>query len=342
MLFIDEISMVSQKVFDCVEYLCRSIRGLDTPFGGMQVIGCGDFFQLPPVPDSLYGDNGNYCFQSPVFDNVFPHRIVLKNVHRQSENHLIDAINELERGFPSGKTNDLLKNLSRPLNPTVEYKAKRLFARNRDVDLHNYRELKKVDNPLHVFEATDYGDRHYLNKILAPKRLGIKVDSPVMLLRNISNRFVNGLVGRVLEIQPHCIKVAFNVDGKTETVDIKRFTFSKYDPATNMCIASRHQFPIKLAYAMTIHKSEGMTIRELVIDCRHVMNPGQIGVALGRAESIDGMQVLNYKPSLCKKNPDTVYEFYHKIYERSSGNDDIRPDVYCCRNHTYNSGNRLL
>ena len=78
LFILHEISMVSQKVFDCVEYLCRIIKGLDIPFGGMQLIGCGDLFQLPPVPDSLYGDNGYYCFQSPVFDNVFPDRIVLK------------------------------------------------------------------------------------------------------------------------------------------------------------------------------------------------------------------------------------------------------------------------
>ena len=90
---------------------------------------------------------------------------MLSYVHRQSDNHLIQAINELERGLPSEQTNKLLTNKCRPLNPN----AIRLFARNTDVDLYNYPRLQELDNPLDVFESNDCGDNYYLNTMLAPK-----------------------------------------------------------------------------------------------------------------------------------------------------------------------------
>lgn len=97
-LIIDEISMLSLKLFDTLEFVCRKLRNVNTYFGGIQVIVIGDFFQLPPVPDPLKGDNGDYCFRSEKFCTIFQHCIVLHDVKKQSEIYFVNCINEISRG----------------------------------------------------------------------------------------------------------------------------------------------------------------------------------------------------------------------------------------------------
>ncbi|CAG2199280.1 PIF1 [Mytilus edulis] len=146
--------------------------------------------------------------------------------------------------------------------------------------------------------------------MLAPKHLGLKISAPVMLLVNLSDKLVNGLIGRVQKIHEHEIQVQFVLDGKNESVAITKYTFTKYDPVDKKCIAKRIQFPIKLAFAITIHKSQGMTIPYLEIDCKNSNQPGQVGVAVGRAKLISGIKVTNYKSSSIKRHPEAVYQFY--------------------------------
>ena len=93
---------------------------------------------------------------------------------------------------------------------------------------------------------------------------------------------------------------------------------------------------------MTIHKSKGMTIPALEIDCKHATNPGQIGVPVGRAESTDGLRVVNYRPTICKNHPDSVYVFYHNMHASKSVNTDFSPDYSCCRQAEDKSGNLLV
>ena len=114
-----------------------------------------------------------------------------------------------------------------------------------------------MEGELKMFEAEDRGNEQFLRKFLAPKRLGIKLNAPVMLLRNLNERHVNGLIGKVAKINKDPIDVKFETFGKSEMVRIEKFCFTKYDPATNTCIASRLQFPLKLAFAMTMDKSKG-------------------------------------------------------------------------------------
>ena len=133
--------------------------------------------------------------------------------------------------------------------------------------------------------------------MIAPKRLGLKVDAPVMLFRNINDKFVNGLVWRVLDIEEDSIKVAFKFDGTIQVLNMTRCAFTKYDPKTRKCIAKRYQFPLKLVYAYTIHTSQGMTLPYCIVDCRHAGNPGQIGVAIGRVQSVANANELEQTTS---------------------------------------------
>ncbi|XP_021368512.1 ATP-dependent DNA helicase pfh1-like [Mizuhopecten yessoensis] len=116
-LIIDEISMLSAKIFNMVESVCRLVKKNNQAFGGIQVLVSGDFKQLPPVPNYRLGDEGKYCFESEIFQQTFHHHINLPKVMRQHEEDLIKAVNELCNGSPSAETLQLMKSLDRPLDP---------------------------------------------------------------------------------------------------------------------------------------------------------------------------------------------------------------------------------
>ena len=327
-LFIYEISMISSKLLAQVEFVCSELRDQNLYFGGISVILSGDFFQLPPVKNELYGDFGHLCFSLPWFKCAFPHHIDLKIIHRQSESLLLQAVNDLEQGKLSEKTVAFVNSLNRPLkNPFLE-KAIYLFARNIEVDLFNYEKIQSIQSQLYVFQSEDEGSNDFLQKILAPKYLGLKIGVPVMLLVNLTNELVNGKIGKVFEIEndnTKCIYVEFKVGEVRKTVQIVRQLFTKYDPVDKIYLAKRLQFPLKLAYAITIHKSQGMSLDAVVVDCSNAGFPGQIGVAVGRAKCSDGLVIKNVKPSLVKPHSEAVY----KRYENCSIGEVVNDFSYC-------------
>ena len=165
------------------------------------------------------------------------------------------------------------------------------------------------------------GETHLLFKCEAPKILVLSVGSPVLLIRNISREFVNGMKGIVISTGDEGPVVDFG--GKA--CHLKQYEFSRYDPKIGKLRAMRKQYPLKLAYAMTIHRAQGQTLPELVVDCRNIRNPGQIGVAIGRAVCKDGLQVLNYSNDLGSiKHPQCIYDF--------DFNECVKPepDLSCC------------
>lgn len=277
-------------------------------FGGLQVILSGDFYQLPPVKDPLYGDNGDYCFNCSFFADYFQHVVVLKDIMRQNEPKLVQAVNELECGFPSKETNEYLTSLERPLS-TDDSSITKLHARNFEVDLCNYQNLQTIDKPAHIFEAVDEGDTYYLNRMIVQKVLPLKISAKVMLLRNLSDIYVNGLIGHIVAIEDDCISVDF----KGAVIKVTRYMFSKFDPVMGVALATRYQFPLKLAYSVTIHKAQGMSLPFVEVDCKFATNAGQIGVAVGRAISSNGLRVLNYSPYRVGQHPQSVYNFYNNI-----------------------------
>ncbi|XP_060553142.1 uncharacterized protein LOC132714318 [Ruditapes philippinarum] len=146
--------MLTQKIFELVECVCRSVRKKDQCFGGLQVIGCGDFKQLPPVPDKFLNDKGKHCFESSMFQSTFPHHVNLTKVIRQTDQDLALAVKELCDGSPSEQTIQLLKSLDKDLDrPDVV----RLYGTNFDVRYVNEEMLDMIDKEAYVFKATDEG-----------------------------------------------------------------------------------------------------------------------------------------------------------------------------------------
>ncbi|VDI26920.1 Hypothetical predicted protein [Mytilus galloprovincialis] len=291
LLIIDEVSMVSAKTFNKVEVLCRKVRDNNKYFGGIQVILSGDFYQLPPVPNKIIGDSGSHCFKLPWFDDCFPHKVQLNIIHRQSETALIQCINALEKGEVSNENVAFLNSLDRPL--PNEDTAVHLYARNYDVDIFNYNKLQQLQGDLKTYKSTDVGSDFYLRKFLAPKNLGLKVGCHVMLVRNLSDTLVNGLCGTVTQLNSDSVDVKFIISNKLSTVTLKPVVFTTYDPADKEYLAKRTQIPLKLAYAITIHKAQGMSLKRVVVNCEYCFQPGQIGVAVGRAEQVEGLRENN-------------------------------------------------
>ncbi|XP_060602417.1 uncharacterized protein LOC132755555 [Ruditapes philippinarum] len=302
-LIIDEISMLSKCMFDKLEAVMRHVRGKSQVFGGAQLVVVGDFLQLPPVRNSRYNDQGEFSFQSEVFPL---HRIFLSHVMRQKDEHLIQVIHNIAIGNVDQETTTYVKHLRRPLTQAGP-DTTRLFSVNILADIYNRDCLMKVNGDVFQFEATDEGEERYLNTLTVQKTLWLKKNAKVMLLRNLSDQLVNGLCGTVVGVREGEVDVHFKTLSKTAT--LTRMNFAVFDPACNRNLAVRNQVPLKLCYAITVHKAQGMTLDRAEVDCRQMFQSGQLAVAMGRVKSPDGLRVVNFTKDAVIPQPSLVLDF---------------------------------
>ena len=307
-LIVDEISMLSAKLFTQLEYICRKCRNNDKYFGGIQVIASGDFIQLPPVPDPLKLDAGEFCFLSPIFNEVFRHKIVLKKVMRQDEPDFVKAINDVSKGELPTDTLQLLQRLKRPLPPGED--PVRLCSRHFDCDVYNSSRLMDLEGEMSIFSSIDDGDLTKLKKISVPKNLHLKLNCRVMLVKNLSSTLVNGLQGIVIALDKDTVTVKFE---KCNLIrELKRESFTVFSSEENKIVATRKQIPLVLAYSITIHKAQGLTLDRVVVDGSNIFQPGQLGVAIGRAKRKKGLRVINFNPKSVPKHDQSMFQFYQK------------------------------
>ena len=221
-LIIDECSMLSERMFDSLRNVC-SIKNTDLLFGGLQIILCGDFVQLPPVPNVLFNEEGKFCFEHELFLKICPHRVILTDVIRQSEPLLIQAISEISLGKVTDEMLSYMNSLNRPLEDNTRTSVK-LFARNDLVDDFNRNSIIHWPGQLVQCKAIDSGERKYLDRILAPKTLWIKEGCPVILLKNLSDKLVNGLQGKVVSTNEKGPTIEFPSIGLTTLLKTERFS----------------------------------------------------------------------------------------------------------------------
>ena len=334
-LIIDEVGLLSAKIITSIEHICRYVRNSEKLFGGIQVIAGGSFVQLPPVP-SVY-DEGKFAFESPVFRNVFPHRITLHAVLRQNELDLINAINELCEGTPSATTHALMRSLKRPV--VSQDKKVYIFGTNYEVDFFNIMTVLNIQSNERIFTAHDTGDKTKLVKCGAPKYLVLKLGCQVIISRNLQSGLVNGLSAVVTELREKSVKIVVDTDKHlNHAMQGMEFTVSEYifqvRDINNQLTASRTQLPLKLGYAITVDKAQGRTLDAVIIDSGNFWRPGQIGVAVGRASSKDGLEFITYNSKCGElKHPQLVRQFYS---ERSLL---MTQNLKCCRNHVLAGNN---
>lgn len=292
-LVIDEISMLPGRQFEFVEFLFRRLRGRDEPFGGCQVIATGDFLQLPPVRTSET-ERYDWAFQSPAWTAAEFRPFVLEKVRRQDEPGFVRALADFRVGRVWGDSARILQSRVRSNPPSA---MPRLFTHNVQVDKWNNFQLSELPGEASVLHAEQSGpelQREFLTRnLLTPATLHLKPGALVMFTVNKNEPgqneplFVNGQVGEVESVEADAVLV------KTKTgavIRVERFTW-RYDQQDEDS-ASFSQFPLRLAWAMTIHKAQGLTLDSAYLDIRAAREPGQAYVAVSRVRSLSG---LNFK-----------------------------------------------
>ena len=292
-LILDEVSMMSGRHFDFVEFLFRRLRGRDEPFGACQVIVTGDFLQLPPVRKSE-AEPYDWAFQSPAWAAAGFRTFALERVRRQDEPGFVRALADFRVGRVYGDTDRLLQSRVRSNPPAT---MTRLFTHNVQVDKWNHFQLSELPGDETVLHAEQTGSeqhREYLTKnLLTPATLQLKRGALVMFTVNKNEPgrneplFVNGQIGTVLDVGTSSVLVQAKTGAE---IRVERFTW-RLDPQDEDS-ASFSQFPLRLAWAMTIHKAQGLTLDAAYLDIRAAREPGQAYVAVSRVRSLAG---LNFK-----------------------------------------------
>jgi ATP-dependent exoDNAse (exonuclease V) alpha subunit len=308
LLVIDEISMLPGRQLEFVEFLFRRLRGEYEPFGGCQVIATGDFLQLPPVRISE-AEPYDWAFQCPAWQAAEFKTISLEIVRRQDEPGFVRALSEFRVGRVWGDTARLLQSRVRPFPPAG---MPRLFTHNVQVDKWNAFQLSELPGEESVLEAEQTGPEHqreFLTKnLLTPSTLRLKPGAMVMFTVNKNDSgereplFVNGQIGTVEEIKPGLAVVKSGA----ESICVEPFTW-RYD-SNDPDGASFTQFPLRLAWAMTIHKSQGLTLNSAYLDIRAAREPGQAYVAVSRVRTLAGLQFKEWFKGV-HVSPEAI-EFY--------------------------------
>ncbi len=285
-LIIDEISMVSAKLFNVVSKLAMIARGNTTPFGGIKVIVVGDFFQLPPVKSD------EFAFEAQAWVDAHFKVCYLTEQHRQSE----PVFNQILTGIRAGQLTEDQKKVirGRVVDDVSELEnIIRLDTHNAKVDSINDMKLQRLEGAPKTYVMKKDGNELALKALvgncLSPERLILKVGAPVLFTKNdIDLQWVNGTQGTVIEMFNDYVRVKL-LNGST--VDVKYTGWERAEGygKNKKIIASIQQLPLKLAWAITIHKSQGMTLDRAVIDVSHVFACGHAYVAVSRVRSLEGL-----------------------------------------------------
>lgn len=289
-LIIDEISMLHDYRLDMVDEACRLVRRKDMPFGGIQVIMSGDFFQLPPVnrPGSR---QGGFIVGADVWRELDPTILYLDQQFRQAEgDDLLDILTHIREG--DVRRHHAAKLLERAdAAPPADQTITELHTTNIDVDRINERELEKLGGDELIYQQHTTGSQNYVESlqrsVLAPEILTLKQGALVMAVKNdLSRRYANGSIGTVVEFESGTeYPVVEFMNGKTVTMAPDTWELRDGDKKR----AGISQIPLRLAWAITVHKSQGMTLDAARIDLRRAFVEGMGYVALSRVKNIGNL-----------------------------------------------------
>ena len=310
LLVIDEISMVRCDTMDAIDTILRSVRKRrDLPFGGVQILCIGDLFQLPPVAPrhewSILQEyySSEFFFDSLVIKEQMPLLIELNKIYRQKEDSFVYLLNKVRNNEMSEDDFDDLHNRFVPaFRPDPSEKFITLTSHNNQADLINARELQKLKTDSFTYTATikdDFPESIYP----AESELVLKAGSQVMFLKNdtVEKKYFNGKIGVVKSLTSDEIIVdcdGFEINVGKETWENTRYTVSRQEGKLEQeVIGTFTQFPLRLAWAITIHKSQGLTFEKVMIDAGLAFTSGQVYVALSRCTSLDGIVLLSKIPS---------------------------------------------
>ena len=337
-LVIDEVSMMSLKLFETLDAIGKSVRKDRRPFGGLQLIFSGDFYQLPPVGDKEDPDTSKFCFESEFWFTTFPkqNHVQLKRIFRQNDPIYQSILNQVREGRLKRSTNDiLLSQVDKPKDDTQTIKPTKLFPTRNKVDSINTSEMDKLEGDEKEFKIKYHGDlemtakerlqrtqvtpeqikaelQYLKSNLRCDEIIKLKVGSQVMCIVNteLSNgdMLCNGSQGIVIK---------FAQDGNP-VIRFSRSSGTSFEltmnyhvwPSENIPGVGVSQLPLILAWALTIHKAQGATLEVAEIDAgSNIFECGQTYVALSRVKSLEGLYLTSYDAKKIRINK-KVQEFY--------------------------------
>lgn len=302
LLIIDEVSMVRADLMDHIDVELRRIRRNSKPFGGVQLLMIGDLQQLPPIAHSGEDEllrqyyKTLYFFSSAALKSMKYSCIELKNVYRQTDRHFIDILNHARNcTLTSQDISDLNARYIPGFSPKPEDGYIRLMTHNRQVDYVNETELEKLDSKPYTFMAAVTGTFPEESYPTADS-LTLKKGAQVMFIKNDpERRFINGTLGEVKSIDKNSIAVRLAESGMIIDVEPMEWQNIRYQfdeeskEISSKQIGRFKQYPLKAAWAITVHKSQGLTFDKAIIDVHAAFSPGQAYVALSRCRTLDGL-----------------------------------------------------
>ena len=318
-LAIDEISMISCNVLEILDQVFKAVRGNEKPMGGMQMLFFGDFLQLPPV--NRDNDSSNFCFNSKIWEELDFYNIILDKIFRQSDEKFIRLLNNLRFGIVDDQDKKILESRIKIIDNNSAIQPTILTTHNAKVEFVNNKHLKNIPNPEQVFQAEYKGDIYkieFLKKnCIAYQSLKLKVGAQVMMIKNTLQKegIINGSLGIVKEFSTKKLyPIVEFANGKTFTISPEEWVLEKFDSETRVSKieASISQVPLILAWAITIHKSQGLTLDKISCDLSDSFSPGQSYVALSRARNLEGVFIESLNFSKINADANAI-NFYKKI-----------------------------
>ena len=308
LLVIDEVSMLRADLLDAMDYMMQTVRKKTTPFGGVQVLFIGDLLQLPPViRDEEWKTlrayyQGKFFFHSHVVQQSPPLYIELSKIYRQTDTGFISVLNNLRNNQISTEDIELLNKYVKPDFDLKENKGYiTLTTHNAKADAMNAQALEDLKGELITYKADIVGD--FPEKLFPiEERLLLKVGAQVMFVKNdlsFDKNYFNGKMGIIKSLSSQEIRIHFPEEDKT--IEVEKYEWQniryKVDPVTKEIeeevLGTFVHYPIKLAWAITVHKSQGLTFDKAAIDVSQVFMPGQAYVALSRLRSLEGLVLLS-------------------------------------------------
>jgi hypothetical protein len=326
LLVVDEVSMVRADMMDAMDLVLRHVRKKNRlPFGGVQLLLIGDLFQLPPVVKteewelmrSIY--NGVFFFDACVFRDAPPVYLELQKIYRQKDEHFIEILNAVRNNQVSSSLIDKLHERYHPdFNPPLNEFYITLTTHNNRADLINHQNLAALEGEVQFFDAEVSGDFPEKN-FPAEYRIALKPNAQIMFIKNDKGdqrRFFNGKLATVSRVDAdRNIFVVF--DDHPEELQLEQETWRniryQYDREKDRIVeeelGSFKQYPIRLAWAITIHKSQGLTFEKAIIDAGQSFSPGQVYVALSRMTGLEGMVLKSRISHHAIRTEDRVLDF---------------------------------
>ncbi|MBI4155719.1 MAG: AAA family ATPase [Candidatus Zambryskibacteria bacterium] len=304
-LIIDEVSMLHHFRLDLIEWICRQMKHNERPFGGMQVVLSGDFFQLPPVTRNEIIES-EFAYKGNSWQDAGLTICYLSEQHRQKDNAYLSILNQIRQNSVSQKTIELLKTRLHK-DSEDEGQTTKLYTHNIDVDIINDRHLGLIKEKEKSYEMTWRGSpalaKALKKSCLSPEKLKLKKGAKVMFTKNdIDGGYVNGTLGVISDFNKFGDPIVRTGSGMTFHVLPQSWRIEEEGKVK----AEIKQLPLRLAWAITVHKSQGMSLDAMEVDLSKSFVRGMGYVALSRVRSLEGMKLLGFNDMSLEVDPEVL------------------------------------